>query len=46
LAGNSPNALANSATAPYNGVQPGGGQGGAGANFAGKGGDGRVTFEW
>jgi hypothetical protein len=46
LAGNSPNALANSAVSPYSGLQPGGGQGGGGTDFTGSGGAGRITFEW
>ena len=46
LAGNSPNATAASDVVPYSGLQPGGGQTGGGGDFAGKGGDGRVTFEW
>jgi hypothetical protein len=46
LAGNSPNATANSIVSPYNGLQPGGGQRAGGGDFAGKGGDGRITLEW
>ncbi len=46
LAGNSPNATANSTVSPFNGLQPGGGQGGGGTDFTGKGGDGQVKFEW
>jgi hypothetical protein len=46
LAGNSPNATANSAISPFNGIQPGGGQGG-GSNYGeGTGAVGRVRFEW
>jgi hypothetical protein len=46
LAGNSPNATAARNVVPYSGLQPGGGQRGGGNDFAGNGGDGRVTFEW
>ncbi len=46
LAGNSPNATANSPTNPFNGIQPGGGQGGGGTDFTGSGAIGRVRFEW
>lgn len=46
LAGNSPNATANSTTSPFNGIQPGGGQGGGGPALTGTGAVGRVRFEW
>lgn len=46
LAGNSPNATANDLAAPYNGIQPGGGQRGGSNYAAGSGAVGRVRFEW
>jgi hypothetical protein len=46
LAGNSPNITANSPTAPFNGIQPGGGQGGGSNYGVGTGAVGRVRFEW
>ena len=37
---------ANAGITPFNGLQPGGGQGGGGTDFTGQGGNGRVRFEW